>query len=112
MCIRDRESATGATAYAVFKNNVFQTMTTETTYSNADNSATWSVRAANEMGGFGEPTEATVTNGISAVNSAKTVSATYYSLTGMKLSRPQKGINLCVNRHSDGKEVTGKVMIK
>ena len=106
------EPATGATAYAVFKNNVFQTIVTQPSYAGADDTNTWSVRAANEMGGFGEPTEATVTNGISAVNSAKKVSATYYSLNGMKLSRPQKGINLCVNRLSDGKEVTGKVMIK
>jgi pectin methylesterase-like acyl-CoA thioesterase len=106
------EAVTGATAYAVFKDGVFQAMTTETSYAATDNSGTWSVRAANEMGGFGEPITVTVTQGISTVGTFKAVSATYYSPDGIRLSHPQKGVNLCVSQLADGKKVAQKVIVK
>lgn len=49
----------GATAYAVFRNDVLQTITTDTSFKIADEinlKSHWSVRAANSMGGFGSPT--------------------------------------------------------
>ncbi|MGI6242133.1 MAG: pectinesterase family protein [Prevotella sp.] len=106
------KAAKDATAYAVFKNGVFQAIVTETSYANADVTSTWSVRAANEMGGFGEPATATVMNSISSVGSFKTGDATYYSLDGMKLSHPRKGVNLCVSQLSDGRKVAQKVIVK
>ena len=42
-----------ATAYAVFHNNVLQTITTATSFSVSHTTGKWTVRAANDMGGFG-----------------------------------------------------------
>lgn len=54
------EATPQATAYAVFHNNVLQTITTATSYSATHATGKWAVRAANCMGGFGPET---VTNG-------------------------------------------------
>ncbi|MCF0208977.1 MAG: hypothetical protein HUK07_05960, partial [Bacteroidaceae bacterium] len=56
------DAINGATAYAIFKDNVIQAIVpaSTTTYdiSDTDASAVWTLRAANSRGGFGEPVEA------------------------------------------------------
>ena len=53
-----------ALCYAIIKNGSVVDFTTEATYTIDDATATWAVRAANEMGGLGEATTATTPNGI------------------------------------------------
>ena len=106
------DAADGATAYAVFKNGIFQAIVAETSYAGVDDANTWSVRAANEMGGFGEPTEVTVANAIAGIASDKVITTDYYSLDGTKLSQPRKGVNLRVSNFSNGKTVAEKVVVR
>lgn len=100
----------GATAYAVFRNGVFQAITTATSYATTDATGTWTVRAANAMGGFGQPTA--TTTGIERLANGLATSISYYSASGMKLSQPQPGVNIRVCRMANGQIVTEKVMVK
>ena len=106
------EPVTGATAYAVFKNNVFQAIVTQPSFAGADDTSTWSVRAANSMGGFGEPIKASVVNAVVEISTDRVVSTSYYSMNGTKLSRLQQGVNLRVSHLSDGTTITDKVVVK
>ena len=106
------EPVTGATAYAVFKNNVFQAIVTQPSFAGADDTSTWSVRAANPMGGFGEPIKASVVNAVADISTDRVVSTSYYSMNGTKLSRLQQGVNLRVSHLSDGTTITDKVVVK
>lgn len=106
------EPVTGATAYAVFKNNVFQAIVTQPSFADADDTSTWSVRAANPMGGFGEPIRASVVNAVAEISTDRVVSTSYYSMNGTKLSRLQQGVNLRVSHLSDGTTITDKVVVK
>lgn len=102
--------AEGATAYAVFRDNVLQAITTANSYATTDASGTWTVRAANAMGGFGQPTA--IATGIQRADIGTAISTTYYSPAGMKLSQPQPGVNIRVCRMANGQTVTEKVMVK
>lgn len=106
------QPVTGATAYAVFKNNVFQAIVTQPSFAGADDTNTWSVRAANPMGGFGEPIKASVVNAVAEISTDRVVSTSYYSMNGTKLSRLQQGVNLRVSHLSDGTTITDKVVVK
>lgn len=55
-----------------------------------------------------------VTSAISnpGADGAAVKSVTYYSPSGMKLSEPQKGLNIVVRKTADGRVMTSKVMIK
>lgn len=55
-----------------------------------------------------------VTSAISnpGADGATVKSVTYYSPSGMKLSEPQKGLNIVVRKTADGRVMTSKVMIK
>lgn len=101
-----------ATAYAVFKNNVFQAIVTQPSFAGADDTSTWSVRAANPMGGFGEPVKASVVNAVADISTDRIVSTSYYSMNGTKLIRLQQGVNLRVSHLSDGTTITDKVVVK
>lgn len=87
--------------------------TVEPTYAVDDASATWSVRAANEMGGLGEATEATTSTGIENIATSDNVLSTkIYSADGVQVSKLQKGINIVVKTMSDGSKKTSKIIIK
>lgn len=80
--------------WVVFKNGKYVTATTEPSYTVDDATATWTVRAANEMGGLGEAATATVVTG---VNSAKAdvktaVDEAVYNVAGQSVSKSYKGI--------------------
>lgn len=104
-----------APAYAVFKDNKFQTIVTGNTYdiSNDTDAKVWSVRAANEMGGFGPAAEvtydATGINGVSA-STAQTVMTEYYTAGGAKVAAPANGVNIIVKTLADGSKVTSKIV--
>lgn len=53
--------------WVIFKNGEFAGTTTEPSFTIDDASATWTIRAANEMGGLGEAATATVSDGIESI---------------------------------------------
>jgi hypothetical protein len=82
--------------WAVFKNGKFVQAVLEPTFTVDDATATWTVRAANEMGGLSEATTATlndVTTGIIEVKQeAAPADEALYNLAGQKVSEAYKGI--------------------
>jgi hypothetical protein len=87
---------------------------TQTSYTVSDASASYTVRAANMMGGFGIAKEATVATGIENVNVngnvKEVVSTAYYSLSGSRLSVPQHGAYIVVKTMDDGTVIATKEM--
>jgi hypothetical protein len=87
---------------------------TQTSYTVSDASASYTVRAANMMGGFGIAKEATVATGIENVNVngnvKEVVSTAYYSLSGSRLSVPQHGAYIVVKTMNDGTVIATKEM--
>ena len=82
-----------ALLYAIVKNGKVVDFTTEATYTVDDAEATWAVRAANEMGGLCEASEATITTGISEMeNEFDTVPDRIYNINGIRVQKAQKGL--------------------
>lgn len=80
-----------------------------------DASATWSVRAANEMGGLSEATAAVLSTGIyniASATDAAVIKTAIFAADGTQLSNLQKGINIVVKTLADGSKKTSKVIVK
>ena len=102
-----------AQMYIVLKDGKFYAMTTEKSLDIAGTTGTWSVRAANEMGGFGKMTSVvTGIKNIAAADEAATVSTAIFSVSGAQQNSLQKGINIVVKTLADGSKKTGKVIMK
>lgn len=102
-----------ALLWAVCKNGKVVAFTVEPTYNVDDASATWSVRAANEMGGLGEATVASTSTGIENIaTSSDVLSTKIYSADGVQVSKLQRGINIVVKTMTDGSKKTNKVVLK
>lgn len=104
-----------ALLWAVCKNGKVVDFTIKPTYLVDDASATWSVRAANEMGGLSEATAAVLGTGIRNIASATDAAAiktAIYAADGTQLSNLQKGINIIVKTLADGSKKTSKVIVK
>lgn len=102
-----------ALLWAVCKNGKVVDFTVEPTYNVDDASATWSVRAANEMGGLGEATVASTSTGIENIaTSSDVLSTKIYSADGVQVSKLQRGINIVVKTMTDGSKKTSKVVLK
>lgn len=102
-----------AQMYIVLKDGKFFAMTTEKSLDLAGATGSWSVRAANEMGGFGMITS--IVTGIKNIASAKdaaTVSTAIFSISGTQQNSLQKGINIVVKTLADGSKKTEKVIMK
>jgi pectin methylesterase-like acyl-CoA thioesterase len=102
-----------AQMYIVLKDGKFFAMTTEKSLDIAGATGSWSVRAANEMGGFGMITS--IVTGIKNIASAKdaaTVSTAIFSISGTQQNSLQKGINIVVKTLADGSKKTEKVIMK
>ena len=98
-----------ALCWAICKNGNVVDFTTTNTYTIDDATATYSVRAANEMGGLGEAAKASITTGVDAANKGCTAIATsYYDLKGMPTTKQHKGIAIKVERMANGSQVTTK----
>ncbi len=107
------DSSDYALLWAVCKDGKVVDFTLEPTYTVDDATATWSVRAANEMGGLGEATVATTTTGIETLASDTNVqSTTIYTADGIQISKLQQGINILVKKMADGSKKTTKVVIR
>lgn len=104
-----------ALLWAVCKNGKVVDFTIKPTYLVDDASATWSVRAANEMGGLSEATAAVLSTGIHNIASATdaaVIKTTIFAADGTQLSNLQKGINIVVKTLADGSKKTSKVIVK
>ena len=103
-----------ALLWAVCKNGKVVDFTIKPTYLVDDASATWSVRAANEMGGLSEATAVLGTGirNIASATDAAAIKTTIYAADGTQLSNLQKGINIIVKTLADGSKKTSKVIVK
>ena len=102
-----------AQMYIVLKDGKFFAMTAEKSLDIAGTTGTWSVRAANEMGGFGKMTSVvTGIKNIAAADEAATVSTAIFSISGAQQNSLQKGINIIVKTLADGSKKAEKVIIK
>lgn len=102
-----------ATAYAVFHNGEFVSMTATPSYTINEGSADeYTVRAANECGGFGKAASTTYTSGIDNVGaeSGNVVSMAYYSVQGSRVSESYTGIVIKVETFDNGKTKTTKMV--
>ena len=103
-----------ALLWAVCKNGKVVDFTITPSYIIDDASATWSVRAANEMGGLSEATVVGQGTGILNITSAtaSVIKTAIYAADGTQLSNLQKGINIIVKTLADGSKKTSKVIVK
>mgnify|MGYP000464256329 CR=1 FL=1 len=104
-----------ALLWAVCKNGKVVDFTIKPTYLVDDASATWSIRAANEMGGLSEATAAVLGTGIKNIASATdaaVIKTIIFAADGTQLSNLQKGINIVVKTLADGSKKTSKVIVK
>ena len=104
-----------ALLWAVCKNGKVVDFTITPSYIIDDASATWSVRAANEMGGLSEATvvgQGTGIHNIAAATDAAVIKTAIYAADGTLLSNLQKGINITVKTLADGRKKTSKVIVK
>ncbi len=109
------DAVDGAKAYAVFADGVFIGMQTETSITTAvevlDPFKGYSVRAANEYGGFGEAASVIATGITNAeADGAGVVSTAYYSLQGSRVGSAYSGVVIKVDTMADGSVKTAKVI--
>ena len=110
----DKLSWTGdAQMYLVAKDGKFFALTTEKSVNLNGEKGTFTVRAANQMGGFGA-TANSVSTGIRniATATAAVIKTAIYAADGTQLSNLQKGINIIVKTLADGSKKTSKVIVK
>lgn len=100
------DAVSGATAYAIFKDGELLTIvgseatsyTIEETTSGAPSlegdtaTPVYTLRAANERGGFGEPKEVTVADGINRLNIDQNGDVKVYDLQGRRIMTPTTGV--------------------
>lgn len=110
----DKLSWTGdAQMYLVAKDGKFFALTTEKSVNLNGEKGTFTIRAANQMGGFGATTNS-VSTGIHNITSATAavIKTAIYAADGTQLSNLQKGINIIVKTLADGSKKTSKVIVK
>ena len=97
--------------WVISKNGQFVCCTTENTYTVDDASATWTVRAANEMGGLGEGTKAVVSTGINEVKTTGSVlRSSLYNMSGVQVNSSYKGAVIQVQTLDNGQQVITKTV--
>ena len=101
-----------AQMYIVLKDGKFFAMTAEKSLDIMGVDGTFTIRAANEMGGFGLASS-NITTGIKNIASEVDGNKVYiYSADGMQLSAIQRGLNIVVKTMTDGSKKTCKVVKK
>lgn len=107
------DAVEGAKAYAVFNNGEFVEMTSTNSYDITEGEAAdYTVRAANEYGGFGKAASTTYSSGINSVETDKgnVVDTAYYSIEGTRVSADYSGLVIKVETTDSGKVITAKVV--
>ena len=111
----DKLSWTGdAQMYLIAKDGKFFALTTEKSVNLNGEKGTFTVRAANQMGGFGATTNSVSTGirNITSATDAAVIKTAIYAADGTQLSNLQKGINIIVKTLADGSKKTSKVIVK
>lgn len=102
--------------YAICKNGKVIDFTNDNTYTlpiDADDDDEFTVRAANEMGGLGVASNTGTITGIEDVVVGKeVVDRQYYTFTGIRIPKAQKGLNIVRIVYSDGTVQTVKEYVK
>ncbi len=103
-----------ALAYAIFKDGEFVDIVDSSTSTyTISGDGTYTVRAANSYGGFGENSEeadiTTMINDASADNGS-VVNSVYYNLSGSRVSSATKGVVIKVDTMENGKQVATKIV--
>ncbi len=104
-----------ALLWAVCKNGKVVDFTLTPQYIIDDVDASWSVRAANEMGGLGEATTINSGTGIQGITAnivSAPVKTAIYSADGTQLSSLRSGICIVVKTMADGSKQTSKIVVK
>lgn len=105
------DAVDGALAYAVFRNGTFVGMTTTESYDITEGTASeYSVRAANECGGFGPGSTTTTGISDSVVAGGDVVRTSYYNVQGARVGSSYKGIVIKVETLKDGKQIATKII--
>lgn len=100
-----------AKMYLVSKDGKFYALTSENSLT-VEGEGSFTVRAANEMGGFGRADNSTDTGIENIATSADVLSTKIYSADGVQVSKLQRGINIVVKTMTDGSKKTNKVVLK
>ena len=111
----DKLSWTGdAQMYLVAKDGKFFALTTEKSVNLNGEKGTFTVRAANQMGGFGATANSVSTGirNIASATDAAAIKTAIFAADGTQLSNLQKGINIVVKTLADGSKKTSKVIVK
>ncbi len=119
------DAVDGAVAYSVYNGEEFLgvTETTEYDLSSASNAKAkakaaavageYTVVAHNAIGAFGTETEKpTKINDTASVQGQKVLSTEYFTISGARVSTPQKGVNILVQKLENGHTVASKVIVK
>ena len=101
-----------AQMYLVLKDGKFYAMTSDKALDLNGENGSWTVRAANEMGGFGKVSSTTTGIANAATSASEAVNIAIYSVDGTRLSQPQRGINIVVKTMADGSKNTEKVIVR
>ena len=103
-----------AQMYIVLKDGEFFALTGENSLNLEGATGKFTVRAANQMGGFGEVTS--VATGIKDIHAATengaAVKTAIFGVSGMQQNRLQKGINIVVKTLADGSKQATKMVVK
>lgn len=82
-----------AIAYAVYKNGELVTITSELTITvDATTTDVITIRSANQMGGLGIASQATIPTGIESTKAIESNADAVYNLQGMRMKNAQKGL--------------------
>lgn len=100
-----------AKMYLVSKDGKFYALTSENSLA-VEGEGSFTVRAANEMGGFGRADNSTDTGIENIATSSDILSTKIYSADGVQVSKLQRGINIVVKTMTDGSKKTNKVVLK
>lgn len=101
--------------WAICKDGKVVDFTTSPEYTVDDAAATYSIRAANQMGGLGEATTASIDTGIDEIEGAEAgeaVSTEYYSVDGTRVSSDYRGVVIEVSKMADGSKTVRKTIRK
>lgn len=101
--------------WAICKDGKVVDFTTSPEYTVDDEAATYSIRAANQMGGLGEATTASIDTGIDEIEGAEAgeaVSTEYYSVDGTRVSSDYRGVVIEVSKMADGSKTVRKTIRK
>lgn len=99
--------------WAICKDGKVIDFTTEPTYTVDDATATYSVRAANEMGGLGEATVAVNPESIEGLVAGQAVLSTeIFNLNGVQLNTLQQGVNIIRKTYANGAVIVEKNVVK